>query len=135
MCTRVRGWSRPASSSAQPRCFSQAPAYSPSSNCFLATRSHRMPKAYEIIDHSFDVIVLGAGGAGLRATLGMVAAGLNTACVTKVFPTRSHTVAAQGGISAALGNIEQDAWRWHMLDTLRASDSLRPQASIPYISH
>src|SRR6266513_2269389 len=66
-----------------------------------------MPKAYEIIDHSFDVVVLGAGGAGLRATLGMVAAGLNTACVTKVFPTRSHTVAAQGGISAALGN--QDA--------------------------
>src|SRR6266513_126880 len=66
-----------------------------------------MPKAYEIIDHSFDVVVLGAGGAGLRATLGMVAAGLNTACVTKVFPTRSHTVAAQGGISAALG--DQDA--------------------------
>src|ERR1700756_3054048 len=70
-----------------------------------------MPKAYEIVDHSFDVIVLGAGGAGLRATLGMVAAGLNTACVTKVFPTRSHTVAAQGGISAALGNMEKDDWR------------------------
>ena len=67
-----------------------------------------MPKSYEIIDHSFDVIVLGAGGAGLRATLGMVAAGLNTACITKVYPTRSHTVAAQGGISAALGNVEQD---------------------------
>ena len=65
-----------------------------------------MPNSYDIIDHSFDVIVLGAGGAGLRATLGMVAAGLNTACITKVFPTRSHTVAAQGGISAALGNIE-----------------------------
>src|ERR1700758_4717543 len=76
-----------------------------------------MPKAYEIIDHSFDVIVLGAGGAGLRATLGMVAAGLNTACITKVFPTRSHTVAAQGGVSAALGNIENDEWRWHMSDT------------------
>jgi succinate dehydrogenase/fumarate reductase flavoprotein subunit len=67
-----------------------------------------MPNSYDIIDHSFDVVVLGAGGAGLRATLGMVAAGLNTACVTKVFPTRSHTVAAQGGISAALGNMEKD---------------------------
>ena len=64
-----------------------------------------MPNSYDIIDHSFDVIVLGAGGAGLRATLGMVAAGLNTACITKVYPTRSHTVAAQGGISAALGNV------------------------------
>src|SRR5580693_5139589 len=81
-----------------------------------------MPNAYEIVDHSFDVIVLGAGGAGLRATLGMVAAGLNTACVTKVFPTRSHTVAAQGGISAALGNMEKDDWRWHMFDTVRGSD-------------
>jgi hypothetical protein len=70
-----------------------------------------MPKGYDIIDHSFDVVVLGAGGAGLRATLGMVAAGLNTACITKVFPTRSHTVAAQGGISAALGNMEKDDWR------------------------
>jgi succinate dehydrogenase / fumarate reductase flavoprotein subunit len=73
-----------------------------------------MPDSYDIIDHSFDVVVLGAGGAGLRATLGMVAAGLNTACVTKVFPTRSHTVAAQGGISAALGNMAKDDWRWHM---------------------
>src|SRR5258705_8286605 len=104
MYTRVRGWSRPASSSVQPRCFSQAPAYSPSSNCFLATRSHRMPKAYEIIDHSFDVIVLGAGGAGVRATLGMVSAGLNTARATKGFPTRSPTVAAQGGVRSARGN-------------------------------
>src|SRR5260370_7162199 len=92
-----------------------------------------MPKAYEIVDHSFDVIVLGAGGAGLRATLGMVAAGLNTACVTKVFPTRSHTVAAQGGISPALGNIEQDDWRWHMFDTVRAPDSLRHPDTIPYL--
>jgi succinate dehydrogenase / fumarate reductase, flavoprotein subunit len=76
--------------------------------------------SYDIIDHSFDVVVLGAGGAGLRATLGMVAAGLNTACVTKVFPTRSHTVAAQGGISAALGNMAKDDWRWHMFDMVRA---------------
>src|SRR6202795_4451322 len=92
-----------------------------------------MPKAYEIIDHSFDVIVLGAGGAGLRATLGMVAAGLNTACVTKVFPTRSHTVAAQGGISAALGNVEKDDWRWHMFDTVRGSDWLGDQDAIAYM--
>src|SRR5467141_4347703 len=92
-----------------------------------------MPNAYEIVDHSFDVIVLGAGGAGLRATLGMVAAGLNTACITKVFPTRSHTVAAQGGISAALGNIENDEWRWHMFDTVRGSDWLGDQDAIAYM--
>jgi succinate dehydrogenase / fumarate reductase flavoprotein subunit len=92
-----------------------------------------MPNAYEIVDHSFEVIVLGAGGAGLRATLGMVAAGLNTACITKVFPTRSHTVAAQGGISAALGNIENDDWRWHMFDTVRGSDWLGDQDAIAYM--
>src|SRR5713101_8142376 len=92
-----------------------------------------MPNSYDIIDHSFDVIVLGAGGAGLRATLGMVAAGLNTACVTKVFPTRSHTVAAQGGISAALGNMEKDDWRWHMFDTVRGSDWLGDQDAIEYM--
>ncbi|WP_426418953.1 succinate dehydrogenase flavoprotein subunit [Bradyrhizobium genosp. A] len=92
-----------------------------------------MPNSYDIIDHSFDVIVLGAGGAGLRATLGMVAAGLNTACVTKVYPTRSHTVAAQGGISAALGNIEKDDWRWHMFDTVRGSDWLGDQDAIAYM--
>src|SRR5260221_6433307 len=105
MYTRVRGWSRPASSSVQPRCFLQAPAYSPSSNCFLATRSHRMPKAYEIIDHSFDVIVLGAGGAGLRATLGMVAAGLNTACLTHGFSTTSPTVPAPDGHQRRLRHV------------------------------
>ena len=93
-----------------------------------------MPNGYDIIDHSFDVVVLGAGGAGLRATLGMVAAGLNTACVTKVFPTRSHTVAAQGGISAALGNMEKDDWRWHMFDTVRGSDWLGDQDAIEYIT-
>src|SRR4249920_164697 len=92
-----------------------------------------MPNAYEIVDHSFDVVVLGAGGAGLRATLGMVAAGLNTACVTKVFPTRSHTVAAQGGISAALGNMQKDDWRWHMFDTVRGSDWLGDQDAIEYL--
>src|ERR1700741_1690851 len=92
-----------------------------------------MTNSYNIIDHSFDVVVLGAGGAGLRATLGMVAAGLNTACVTKVFPTRSHTVAAQGGISAALGNMEKDDWRWHMFDTVRGSDWLGDQDAIAYM--
>ena len=92
-----------------------------------------MPNSYDIIDHSFDVVVLGAGGAGLRATLGMVAAGLNTACITKVFPTRSHTVAAQGGISAALGNMEKDDWRWHMFDTVRGSDWLGDQDAIEYM--
>ena len=92
-----------------------------------------MSASYEIVDHSFDVIVLGAGGAGLRATLGMVAAGLNTACITKVFPTRSHTVAAQGGISAALGNVEKDDWRWHMFDTVRGSDWLGDQDAIAYM--
>jgi succinate dehydrogenase / fumarate reductase flavoprotein subunit len=88
---------------------------------------------YDIVDHSYDVVVLGAGGAGLRATLGMVAAGLNTACITKVFPTRSHTVAAQGGISAALGNMANDDWRWHMYDTVRGSDWLGDQDAIEYM--
>ena len=92
-----------------------------------------MANTYDIVDHSFDVVVLGAGGAGLRATLGMVAAGLNTACVSKVFPTRSHTVAAQGGISAALGNVENDDWRWHMFDTVRGSDWLGDQDAIAYM--
>src|ERR1700756_5397700 len=92
-----------------------------------------MPNDYDIVDHSFDVIVLGAGGAGLRATLGMVAAGLNTACISKVYPPRSQQVAAQGGISAALGNIENDDWRWHMFDTVRGSDWLGDQDAIAYM--
>ena len=77
--------------------------------------------AYQIIDHTYDVVVLGAGGAGLRATFGMALKGLRTACVTKVFPTRSHTVAAQGGISAALGNMSDDDWRWLLLSALSAA--------------
>src|SRR5215475_11438803 len=81
-------------------------------------------RAYPFIGHSFDVIVIGAGGAGLRATLGCAEAGLKTACITKVFPTRSHTVAAQGGIAAALGNMGTDDWRWHMYDTVKGSDWL-----------
>jgi len=89
--------------------------------------------AYKIIDHYHDVVVVGAGGAGLRATFGMAAAGLNTACVTKVFPTRSHTVAAQGGISAALGNMGPDDWRWHMYDTVKGGDWLGDQDAIEYM--
>ncbi|MFQ5764698.1 MAG: FAD-binding protein, partial [Rhodospirillales bacterium] len=92
-----------------------------------------MPEAYEITEHKYDVIVVGAGGAGLRATLGMATAGLKTACVTKVFPTRSHTVAAQGGISAALGNMAEDNWRWHMYDTVKGSDWLGDQDAIEYM--
>ena len=90
-------------------------------------------KAYPIIDHTFDVVVVGAGGAGLRATVGCSQAGLRTACVTKVFPTRSHTVAAQGGISAALGNMGRDDWRWHMYDTVKGSDWLGDQDTIEYM--
>ena len=89
--------------------------------------------AYTFIDHSYDVVVVGAGGAGLRATLGMGAAGLKTACITKVFPTRSHTVAAQGGIGAALGNMSEDNWRWHMYDTVKGSDWLGDQDAIEYM--
>jgi succinate dehydrogenase / fumarate reductase flavoprotein subunit len=89
--------------------------------------------AYTVIDHTYDVVVVGAGGAGLRATLGMGAAGLSTACVTKVFPTRSHTVAAQGGIGAALGNMGEDNWRWHMYDTVKGSDWLGDQDAIEYM--
>lgn len=88
---------------------------------------------YSIIDHEFDVIVVGAGGAGLRATFGMAQKGLNTACISKVFPTRSHTVAAQGGISAALGNMGEDDWRWHMFDTIKGSDWLGDQDAIEYM--
>ena len=88
---------------------------------------------YNIIDHTYDVVVVGAGGAGLRATLGMGASGLKTACITKVFPTRSHTVAAQGGIGAALGNMGEDNWRWHMYDTVKGSDWLGDQDAIEYM--
>jgi succinate dehydrogenase / fumarate reductase flavoprotein subunit len=92
-----------------------------------------MPKAYPITEHVYDVIVIGAGGAGLRATFGMAQKGLKTACITKVFPTRSHTVAAQGGISAALGNMGEDDWRWHMYDTVKGSDWLGDQDAIEYM--
>ena len=89
--------------------------------------------SYKIIDHEYDVVVLGAGGSGLRAAVGLSEAGLKTACVSKVFPTRSHTSAAQGGISAALGNMGEDDWRWHMYDTVKGADWLGDQDSIEYL--
>ena len=89
--------------------------------------------AYKIIDHEYDVLVLGAGGSGLRAAVGLSEAGLKTACISKVFPTRSHTSAAQGGISAALGNMGEDDWRWHMYDTVKGSDWLGDQDAIEYL--
>jgi succinate dehydrogenase / fumarate reductase, flavoprotein subunit len=92
-----------------------------------------MAGAYNITEHEYDVIVVGAGGAGLRATLGMAEKGLRTACISKVFPTRSHTVAAQGGISAALGNMGEDDWRFHMYDTVKGSDWLGDQDAIEYM--
>jgi succinate dehydrogenase / fumarate reductase flavoprotein subunit len=92
-----------------------------------------MTQSYKIIDHTYDVVVVGAGGAGLRATFGCVQAGLKTACVTKVFPTRSHTVAAQGGIAASLANMSEDNWKWHMYDTVKGSDWLGDQDAIEYM--
>jgi succinate dehydrogenase / fumarate reductase flavoprotein subunit len=89
--------------------------------------------SYKIIDHEYDVVVLGAGGSGLRAAVGLSEAGLKTACISKVFPTRSHTSAAQGGISAALGNMGEDDWRWHMYDTVKGADWLGDQDSIEYL--
>jgi succinate dehydrogenase / fumarate reductase flavoprotein subunit len=89
--------------------------------------------SYKIIDHEYDVVVLGAGGSGLRAAVGLSEAGLKTACVSKVFPTRSHTSAAQGGISAALGNMGEDDWRWHMYDTVKGADWLGDQDAIEYL--
>ena len=92
-----------------------------------------MNKAYNLINHYYDVIVVGAGGSGLRATLGSAELGLNVACISKVFPTRSHTVAAQGGIGAALGNMGEDNWQWHMYDTVKGSDWLGDQNAIEYL--
>ena len=88
---------------------------------------------YKIIDHEYDAIVVGAGGSGLRAAVGLSEAGLKTACISKVFPTRSHTAAAQGGISAALGNMGEDDWRWHMYDTVKGADWLGDQDAIEFL--
>ncbi|TQD90780.1 hypothetical protein C1H46_023620 [Malus baccata] len=88
---------------------------------------------YTVVDHTYDAVVVGAGGAGLRAAIGLSEHGFNTACITKLFPTRSHTVAAQGGINAALGNMTEDDWRWHMYDTVKGSDWLGDQDAIQYM--
>mmetsp|Transcript_61192 Transcript_61192/g.90810 ORF Transcript_61192/g.90810 Transcript_61192/m.90810 type:complete len:129 (+) Transcript_61192:163-549(+) len=89
--------------------------------------------SYTVVDHTYDAVVVGAGGSGLRAAMGLSEAGFKTACVTKLFPTRSHTVAAQGGINAALGNMSEDDWRWHMYDTVKGSDWLGDQDAIHYM--
>lgn len=97
------------------------------------TSAKRGDKAYHFVDHKFDVVVIGAGGSGLRATLGMAEQGLRTACITKVFPTRSHTVAAQGGIAASLSNMGPDNWQWHMYDTIKGSDWLGDMDAMEYL--
>ncbi|CAG8582056.1 18036_t:CDS:10 [Acaulospora morrowiae] len=99
----------------------------------LRAKESSVSAKYPVIDHTYDAIVVGAGGAGLRAAFGLAEAGLNTACITKLFPTRSHTVAAQGGINAALGNMTEDDWRWHMYDTVKGSDWLGDQDAIHYM--
>merc|ERR1712231_37425 len=93
----------------------------------------QISRDYPVVDHTYDAVVVGAGGAGLRAAFGLSEAGFHTACITKLFPTRSHTVAAQGGINAALGNMEPDDWRWHMYDTVKGSDWLGDQDAIHYM--
>ncbi len=109
--------------------------HSQSEETFGAATSFNISgRAYEITDHTFDVIVVGAGGAGLRAVVGAAQAGLKTACISKVFPTRSHTVAAQGGIAASLGNMGKDNWRWHMYDSVKGSDWLGDQDAIEYLA-
>ncbi|CAK9136082.1 unnamed protein product [Ilex paraguariensis] len=90
----------------------------------FSTQSNVGGSSYTVVDHTYDAVVVGAGGAGLRAAIGLSEHGFNTACITKLFPTRSHTVAAQGGINAALGNMTEDDWRWHMYDTVKGSDWL-----------
>ncbi|XP_058806631.1 succinate dehydrogenase [ubiquinone] flavoprotein subunit, mitochondrial [Phymastichus coffea] len=106
--------------------------YTPNSN--FATTKDGPSKNYPLVDHTFDAVVVGAGGAGLRAAYGLVEEGFKTAVVTKLFPTRSHTVAAQGGINAALGNMEEDQWQWHMYDTVKGSDWLGDQDAIHYMT-
>ena len=99
----------------------------------MATATATGGKGYTYVDHKFDVVIVGAGGAGLRATLGMAEQGLKTACITKVFPTRSHTVAAQGGIAASLANMGPDNWQWHMYDTVKGSDWLGDVDAMEYM--
>jgi succinate dehydrogenase (ubiquinone) flavoprotein subunit len=99
----------------------------------LSTTGTSLTGDYTVVDHTYDAVVVGAGGSGLRAAMGLSEAGFSTACVSKLFPTRSHTVAAQGGINAALGNMSEDDWRWHMYDTVKGSDWLGDQGKIRYV--
>lgn len=108
-------------------------AVSQSASRSLSTDASQVKGDYTIVDHEFDAVVVGAGGAGLRAAMGLSEAGFKTACVSKLFPTRSHTVAAQGGVNAALGNMSEDDWRWHMYDTVKGSDWLGDQDAIHYM--
>jgi succinate dehydrogenase (ubiquinone) flavoprotein subunit len=104
------------------------------SNKSAETKGQERIGNYTVIDHTYDAIVVGAGGAGLRAAFGLAEAGFKTACLSKLFPTRSHTVAAQGGINAALGNMHVDDWRWHFYDTVKGSDWLGDQDAIHYMT-
>ena len=105
-----------------------------SSNASLnGVHTSALTSKYTVVDHEYDAVVVGAGGAGLRAAMGCAETGLKTACISKLFPTRSHTVAAQGGINAALGNMSPDDWRWHMYDTVKGSDWLGDQDAIHYM--
>lgn len=99
-----------------------------------STKTGSLSRDYPVVDHEFDAVVVGAGGSGLRAAFGLVQEGFKTAVITKLFPTRSHTVAAQGGINAALGNMEPDQWQWHMYDTVKGSDWLGDQDAIHYMT-
>eukprot|EP00009_Paramoeba_aestuarina_P002315 CAMPEP_0201522258 /NCGR_PEP_ID=MMETSP0161_2-20130828/16621_1 /ASSEMBLY_ACC=CAM_ASM_000251 /TAXON_ID=180227 /ORGANISM="Neoparamoeba aestuarina, Strain SoJaBio B1-5/56/2" /LENGTH=629 /DNA_ID=CAMNT_0047921045 /DNA_START=15 /DNA_END=1904 /DNA_ORIENTATION=+ len=112
------------------RCVSQRASLS---RCFTTSQPAAGSAAYNVVDHNYDAIVVGAGGAGLRAAVGLAEAGFKSACITKLFPTRSHTVAAQGGINAALGNMSEDDWRWHAYDTVKGSDWLGDQDAIQYM--
>ncbi len=103
-------------------------------NVGAASTSGEISRQYPVVDHTYDAVVVGAGGAGLRAAFGLVQEGFRTAVVTKLFPTRSHTVAAQGGVNAALGNMEPDDWHWHMYDTVKGSDWLGDQDAIHYMA-
>ena len=97
------------------------------------SKATRYFSTHKVTEHNYDAIVIGAGGAGLRATMGLAEKGYNVACISKLFPTRSHTVAAQGGINAALGNVTEDDWKWHFYDTVKGSDWLGDQDAIQYM--
>merc|ERR550537_736342 len=122
-----------AGSSAAPQGARQAACGFHSTGAASAAAGAPGKSAYTIIDHEYDAVVVGAGGAGLRAAIGMSEHGLKTACITKLFPTRSHPVAAQGGINPALGNMTEDDWRWHAYDTIKGADWLGDQDAIQYM--